>query len=731
MSCARTGCGGTILDDGYCDTCWLAPPDPAFAASVRPSSDGWELPPPAGTPELLTQGSTTKLGPTLRPATASTERHRLGGGLVELPKVHVVDPSLVVLTNPEVPEHRRSCSNCHEPVGRTRNGVPGRTNGFCAKCGTPFGFDPKLAPGDLVGGQYEVAGCLAHGGLGWVYLAVDRKVADQWVVLKGMLDSGDRDAKAAALAELRFLAEVEHPNIVKIYNFVEHDDAGYIVMEFVKGPSLRDLLHRRRETNGGLADPLPAEEAGAYVLEVLPAIGHLHDRRLLFCDFKPDNLIRTEQSVKLIDLGGVYRMDDDTSPIYGTVGFQAPEIARSGPTIASDLFTVGRTLAVLCTDFPSYHREHRFTLPDAAHVPLYTEFDSLYRLLERATAADPDERFQTADQMATQLLGVLREIVSVRTGAPSPGPSTLFAVRGRVPTDAPVGRALPRLVVDPDDPGAGTILALGNLEPGEVLYSLAAHEPTSPEIELWQVRTLVDLGELDEAERRLSVIESSDPWTWRARWYRGLIALERRSDAEAMRQFDTVYRTLPGELAPKIALGFAHEVAGRLDVASEWYRIVARTDPAYTVASFGLARCRAALGDRDGAVDALDAVPDTSNAHLDASVTSVDLLVSPSRDDVVLAAVHRAASIVDRAGVGADDLDGLRAPVLAAALRLVCADADAIDPGVTLFGVPCTEQQLRLALEASFRAMARYASSRAERIELVDRANSIRPRSIV
>jgi serine/threonine-protein kinase PknG len=319
----------------------------------------------------------------------------------------------------------------------------------------------------------------------------------------------------------------------------------------------------------------------------------------------------------------------------------------------------------------------------------------------------------------------------VRTDAPSPGPSTLFAARGRVPTDAPVGRALPRLVVDPDDPGAGTILALGNLDPHDVLESLAAHEPSSPEIDLWQVRTLIDLGDVDEAERRLAAVEAADPWAWRAWWYRGVIALERGDGAAATSQFDAVYRTLPGELAPKIALGFAHELAGRPETAARWYGIVARTDPAYTVASFGLGRCRTALGDRDGAVDALDAVPETSSAHLDASVTSVDLLVSPARHDVDLAAVRRAAAIVDRAGVDPDDRDRLRAPVLQAALQLVRSEPAAVGSDDSVFEVPCTEHALRLALESTFRAMAGHASSRAERIELVDRANSVRPRSIL
>ena len=79
---------------------------------------------------------------------------------------------------------------------------------------------PQLDPGDLLGGQYEVVGCLAHGGLGWIYLARDKAVNDRWVVLKGLLNQGDEAAMTAAVAERRFLAEIEHPNIVEIYNFV-------------------------------------------------------------------------------------------------------------------------------------------------------------------------------------------------------------------------------------------------------------------------------------------------------------------------------------------------------------------------------------------------------------------------------------------------------------------------------------------------------------------------------
>ncbi|GAA0653603.1 serine/threonine-protein kinase [Streptomyces thermocarboxydovorans] len=345
----------------------------------------------------------------------------------------------MVLQNPEVPERKRFCSrsDCGAPVGRARSGRPGRVEGFCTKCGHPYSFIPKLRPGDVVHGQYEVVGCLAHGGLGWIYLAVDRAVSDRWVVLKGLLDTGDQDAMAAAISERRFLAEIEHANIVRIYNFVEHLDQrtgsldGYIVMEYVGGKSLKEIANARR-TPDGRRDPLPVEQACAYGIEALEALGHLHSRNLLYCDFKVDNAIQSEDQLKLIDMGAVRRMDDDESAIYGTVGYQAPEVAESGPSVASDLYTVARTLAVLTFDFQGYTSVHVDSLPDPDTIEVFRQYESFYRLLVRATDPDPARRFASAQEMSEQLTGVLREVVSLQTGRARPSLSTLFGPELRV-----------------------------------------------------------------------------------------------------------------------------------------------------------------------------------------------------------------------------------------------------------------------------------------------------------
>src|SRR5438477_8022008 len=99
---------------------------------------------------------------------------------------------------------------------------------------------------------------------------------------------------AAAVAERQFLAQVEHPNIVRIYNFVQHADrrtgepSGYIVMEYVGGKSLKQILQDARANPDPAKRSVTLPHALAFAIEVLPALGYLHDRGLVYCDFKPD-----------------------------------------------------------------------------------------------------------------------------------------------------------------------------------------------------------------------------------------------------------------------------------------------------------------------------------------------------------------------------------------------------------------------------------------------------------
>jgi serine/threonine-protein kinase PknG len=653
--------------------------------------------------------------------------------------------------------------------------MQGLADGFCSGCGSSFSFAPKLEPGEVVGGQYKVLGCLAHGGLGWIYLATDRNLDNRWVVLKGLLNSGDAAAQEAAVTERRFLAEVEHPNIVGVYNFVQHADrrtgepAGYIVMEYVGGQSLKQILRERREAN----ESLPLASALAYAIEVLPALGYLHSRGLVYCDFKPDNVIQTEEQLKLIDMGGVRRVDDDESAIFGTVGFQAPEIATLGPTPASDLYTVGRTLAVLTFKFTGYQTEmYAHSLPDPAQVPLLAENESFLRALRRATHPDPALRFASADEMAEQLTGVLREVVAVSDGRPRPAFSALFspevqaigvaATRGddaevvpqapaapnswrpgwdgyRLPSPAEVVAGLPVPQVDSTDPAAGFLATLSTLEPEQRTATLSAavlsegrmppEVAGSVETRLALARACIVGGNLAGGDMVLQALAVSDPGEWRIAWYQGLCSLAGGRARDARAAFDTVYDALPGELAPKLALALVAEVAGDLAAADRYFHRVWTTDHAYVTAAFGLARVRLAAGDRASAVAALAGVPATSSYHLSAQIAAVRAHASPGPGQAYVS-----ADDLQQAGrrLGQLKLDPARqlrltVEVLQAALDRVTAGQPS-GPG-QLLGYELTERSLRFGLEQAYRAQARLASDSRRRINLVDQANQVRPRT--
>ena len=214
------------------------------------------------------------------------------------------------MANPQVSEDKRFCAKCGAPVGpQPRRPAQDARRASAPSAAPSSPSRPKLKAGDLVGGQYEVVGALAHGGLGWIYLAADKNVSDRWVVLKGLLNTGDLDAYQAAVAERQFLAEVQHPLIVNIYNFAMHENAGYTVMEYVGGQLAQAAAQGPDGGQQRALRPVP-RRPGHRVHDRDPArVRYLHSQGLLYCDFKPDNIIQAGDAVKLIDLGGVRRIE--------------------------------------------------------------------------------------------------------------------------------------------------------------------------------------------------------------------------------------------------------------------------------------------------------------------------------------------------------------------------------------------------------------------------------------
>ncbi len=811
-ACTDPACPGQF-DGGFCDTCGRAEPAGAAATTIPAASTqasqtptaraggygrvtgrltGARRPAPAG-------GTATGTTPGTGPGTAATgatrtrasrgsssRRRALGGGLVQMPVEPSMDPLALLMADTRIPDSKAVCPNCGNRVNPDKR--------FCSNCGAEYSFRPSLKAGDVLADQYEVKGPIAFGGLGWIYLAMDTRLS-RWVVLKGLLNAKDPAAAAAAVAERQFLASVKHGKIVGIYTFVQRGGESFIAMEYVGGRTLKAI---RRERG-----PLPPAEAMAFILGILPAFAYLHDQGLVYCDFKPDNVMLEGDDVKLIDMGAVRRVDDPHGDIYGTTGYKAPE-ADDNPLPVSDLYTIGRTLAVLLMDFDNTGRWKqalpppdellhivpeaalrdagldpadalRATMPDGAPLPAWLRWsagsrafsgsapagvsaldvmvstgagrlpvaltlplaanESLYRFLLKATATSPDARFQTADEMAVQLTGVLRETVARSTPIPAQD-SAVFLPERTVSGDPRrldgAWRRLPDLRLDAADPAASALFAVGGARPEDragILGTIARTHPTSAEARLRLADHMIMEGDaaVDPAMRPLDEALGIDGFDWRPDWYCGKLYLSLGRAAEAIECFDKVYTEIPGEPAPKLALAMALEADDRRAEAAGLYDVASRTDPALTAAAFGLARCRLAAGDRAGAVVALGRVPDGVALASEARLAAVRALTegSPSGADL-----HQAAELL--AGLGRKDIPGHETE---AALALEAArqvETGALKPdGGTLLGVKLAGKDLRRRAEAALRACARLSEAAAQRVAYVDEANRVRPRTLV
>ena len=825
-ACTDASCDGQFVD-GFCDTCGRAEPSGAGSApATAPSSSRGSGTAATGASHAARQGGYSRLtgrvtaarrpsaaggttgttpgtsagsatGKTTGSARASgrgsrgssSRRRSLGGGLVQMPVEPSQDPLLLVMPNPRVPDGKASCPSCGNRVNPDKK--------FCSNCGGEYNFRPSLKPGDVLAEQYEVKGPIAFGGLGWIYLAMDTRL-NRWVVLKGLLNTKDAAAAAAAVAERQFLAAVKHGKIVGIYTFVVHGGESFIVMEYVGGRTLKAI---RRERG-----PLPAAEAMAYILGILPAFAYLHEQGLVYCDFKPDNVMLEGDDVKLIDMGAVRRIGDPHGDIYGTLGYKAPE-ADDDPVAVSDLFTIGRTLAVLLLDFDNTGRfvgalpppgELLYTVPEAvlrghgidpaapparasladgsplppwlrwnpagrsftgtappgvvaadvrligdgAAAPLEVALrlplaanESLYRFLLKATAPDPDSRFQSADEMAAQLTGVLRETVSRDGPIPAMDSAIFLAERAAAGDPAALDgawRRLPELRLDATDVAAAAIFAARGGEPEgrrAMLESIVRAQPASAEARLRLADALIETGgaEVEAVMRLLDAALALDPADWRPDWYCGKLYLSLGRAADAVECLDKVYTEIPGEPPAKLALAMALEADGRIAEAAGLYETVSRTDPALVAAAFGLARCQVRAGDRAGAVAALARVPDSAALATAARLTAVRILSEGAPTEAELRAADQILARLDR-----DDRARHEAEATLALEAARQAEAGALaGNGSALLGVPVTGRALRARAEAALRACARLSDTPASRIAYVDQANAVRPRTLL
>ncbi|MER5337562.1 tetratricopeptide repeat protein [Micromonospora sp. NPDC002717] len=711
--CAERNCPGSVDSDGFCRLWGHECAGAGAATGPGPS--------PGPGPDLDRRPARTASRPWEQPAVLPTARPH--------------DPLSALVSQPVVPEHSRYCAKT-----TCRRRLP-RVAGYCPDCGTRYSFTPPLANGDLRAGRYRIEGCLGNGGVGWVFLARDEDMDGAWRVLKGQRNPEDREAVAAFVAERQALIALNHPHIVTITHALRPEsdrDAGYLVMEYVNGGTLEEA--RSAAGPGGGSCAVDVAQALGYGVQILDAFEYLHDQGWLYCDLKPENVMRVggqgaNDPIKLVDFGAARRIDNTVSPAWGTAGFTAPEVERlgpAGPSVRSDLYTVGRTLAALTLVPRSVDVTRIPPGPDLLRLPVPARLDPFLRLLARATAAEPDDRFASAAEMREQVRGVRRQVASAGDGVPRPTRSTLFspsACAFGLHTDGDaldvveIMLGLPAPLVDGADPAAGFLASLGPTDPAELIELLKTAPERTAQVTYRAVRAHLAAGRADEAGPLLAEFPE-ELRDWSLWWHRGLVALVGRDFGTARRRFAQVYGWLPGEVSTRLAYAVACELDGDPRTAADHYRGVWDTDPGVVGAAFGLARCLLATADPRSAADALLKVPESSRASTVAVTCAVRILLDVPDDGHRLDAALDAAGMVDKLPPF-DEREQVEAHILRIALD--CDLAAGRHAGRRLFGHPLEEDALRGAFERRCRSRARRTADRRERIALVDLANAYRP----
>jgi serine/threonine-protein kinase len=257
--------------------------------------------------------------------------------------------------------------------------------------------------------RYELWECVGSGGMGTVHRAHDRRLDRDVAVKIPTLDAGPT-ARDRFRREARAAARLSHPNIVRVYDWDEHDGVAYIVMEYVDGPSLRDVL--------AMSGRVPVRDAAGIGAQIADALAHAHSHGVVHRDVKPSNvLLERGTVVKVTDFGIAHSTESETitdpGAVVGTVGYLSPEQLRGARADArSDIYSLGMLLA---------------TIADSSRGPL----DPVIR---RATAPEPTDRYQRATELRDALHRVARAEPVMAIPAVVPPPRAPRVPSSRVPT---------------------------------------------------------------------------------------------------------------------------------------------------------------------------------------------------------------------------------------------------------------------------------------------------------
>jgi serine/threonine protein kinase len=278
--------------------------------------------------------------------------------------------------------------------------------------------------GTLINGRYEIREHIATGGMASVFKTWDHRV-ERIVAIKVLrsLDKNDLRAVERFRREARAAAKLAHPNAVTIYDFVEEMGQYFLVMEYINGPTLKQLIGQRRQLH-----PRETLEIAAQVCAVLQVA---HAQGFIHRDIKPQNIMLVANSpsagggvlVKLTDFGIVRVAEEagltNSGIVLGTADYLSPEQARGEKlTASSDLYSLGVVMFEMLTGRPPFVGPTAVSIAmqhASANPPLLRQYNpnipaAVEKIVMHALEKEPEDRFHSAQEMQKALRNCMREL---------------------------------------------------------------------------------------------------------------------------------------------------------------------------------------------------------------------------------------------------------------------------------------------------------------------------------
>jgi serine/threonine protein kinase len=383
----------------------------------------------------------------------------------------------------------------------------------CIHCGRGL---YALTLGARLAGRYEITGQLGRGGMGVVYLARDLEL-DETVALKVLRTeiAGSEEAARRFRSEIKLARRIRHRNVCGIHEYGQDGPLRFIVMEYVEGSTLRQVLRQRGR--------LPASEAFDVAIEVAEGLQAVHDAGIIHRDLKATNVMLDRAgNIRLMDFGIAKRLQQDdttgitaTAQMVGTPEYMSPEQARSQKLDGrSDVYSLGILIFELFTGELPFHGEtpmsvilaHLETPPPLDGVAAGWLPRALLPVLRRALAKDRNERYRSPREVGAALRAARAALAGPTLAQPRPPVQRGTAAQ---PLEAP----------SPDALGASRVTPIGTPTP-VVPVTAPMPRPARPggsppnsRLAAYRARYLVAGGAVLAVALLVIAVASMQPWS--------------------------------------------------------------------------------------------------------------------------------------------------------------------------------------------------------------------------